>query len=136
MPLVPVPGNQRQVDLCELEASLVYGVSSIPARVYNEYLFQKQKQKQNKTQKTTMDNAVHLKKKEKKRFACLFVYYFSETGFLCISLAILELYRPGWPRTQRSICLCLLCSGIKGVCHHHHSDLFIFMCVSLVCLCA
>ncbi|GAB1301418.1 Predicted gene 11032 [Apodemus speciosus] len=29
------------------------------------------------------------------------------TGFLCIALAVLELCRPGWPRTQKSACLCL-----------------------------
>jgi hypothetical protein len=28
MPLTPALGGQRQVDLCEFEASLVYGVSS------------------------------------------------------------------------------------------------------------
>jgi hypothetical protein len=26
--------------------------------------------------------------------------------------------RPGWPRTQKSTCLCLLSAGIKGVSHH------------------
>jgi hypothetical protein len=26
--------------------------------------------------------------------------------------------RPGWPRTQKSICLCLPSAGIKGVRHH------------------
>jgi hypothetical protein len=26
---------------------------------------------------------------------------FLESGFLSISLAVLELYRPGWPRTQK-----------------------------------
>jgi hypothetical protein len=31
-----------------------------------------------------------------------------------------SLCRPGWPRTQKSACLCLCLSsaGIKGVCHH------------------
>jgi hypothetical protein len=24
----------------------------------------------------------------------------------------------GWPRTQKSACLCLPSAGIKGVCHH------------------
>jgi hypothetical protein len=32
--------------------------------------------------------------------------------------------RPGWPRTQKSSCLCLPSSGIKGV--HHHARLNIF----------
>jgi hypothetical protein len=29
-----------------------------------------------------------------------------------------SLCRPGWPRTQKSPCLCLLSAGIKGVRHH------------------
>jgi hypothetical protein len=44
-----------------------------------------------------------------------FFFFFFETGFLCIALAVLE---PGWPRTQKSACLCLPSAGIKGVCHH------------------
>ena len=46
---------------------------------------------------------------------CLF-----ERGFLCIVLAVLELNlcRPGWPRTQKSACLCLPSAEIKGGCHH------------------
>jgi hypothetical protein len=30
-----------------------------------------------------------------------------------------SLWRPGWPQTQKSACLCLPSAGIKGVCHHH-----------------
>jgi hypothetical protein len=37
----------------------------------------------------------------------LFFFFFFETGFLCIALAVLEL-------TQKSFCLCLLRTGIKG----------------------
>jgi hypothetical protein len=29
-----------------------------------------------------------------------------------------SLGRPGWPRTQKSACLCLPSAGIKGVRHH------------------
>lgn len=35
-----------------------------------------------------------------------------------VALAILELYGPGWPETQRSTCFCLPDAEIKGV---HHS---------------
>jgi hypothetical protein len=50
-------------------------------------------------------------------FVC-FCFCF-ETGFLCIALAALDsLCRPGWPRTQKSACLCLPSAGIKGVRHH------------------
>jgi hypothetical protein len=38
-------------------------------------------------------------------------FFFFETGFLCIVLAVLEL-------TQKSACLCLPSAGIKGVRHH------------------
>jgi hypothetical protein len=54
-------------------------------------------------------------------FVFCFVLGFFEIGFLCIALAVLSwnsLCRPGWPRTQKSACLCLPSAGIKGVCHH------------------
>jgi hypothetical protein len=50
---------------------------------------------------------------------CLFVCVFFKTGFLCIALPVWNSScRPGWPRTQKSTCLCLPSAGIKGV-HHH-----------------
>jgi hypothetical protein len=68
----------------------------------------------------------------KKKVVCFFVFlfFFSETGFLCITLALSwnSLCRPGWPRTQKSACLCLLSAGIKGV-HHHRLVYSIFMSV-------
>ena len=51
-PLIPVLGRQRQVDLCDLEASLVYKASSRTARTItqrNSVSKQKQKQKQTQT---------------------------------------------------------------------------------------
>jgi hypothetical protein len=52
--------------------------------------------------------------------------WFFETGFLCIALALWDsLCRPGWPRTQKSACLCLPSAGIKGV-RHHAQPLFSF----------
>ena len=53
---------------------------------------------------------------------CMFILFcFSESGFFCRVLAILELSfcRPGWPQTQTSTCLCLLSAGIKVMCHYH-----------------
>ena len=50
-----------------------------------------------------------------------------EPGFLCVALAVLELIcRPGWPRAQKSacLCLCLRSAGIKGVPAGHHSWLW------------
>ena len=47
----------------------------------------------------------------------LFCFVFL-TGFLCIALAVLELFGPGWSQTQKSSCFCLPSAGIKGVCHH------------------
>jgi hypothetical protein len=37
-----------------------------------------------------------------------------------------SLCRPGWPRTQKSACLCLPSAGIKGV-RHHRPAVFLFM---------
>ncbi|GAB1300669.1 Caskin-1 [Apodemus speciosus] len=34
-----------------------------------------------------------------------------------------SLCRPGWPRTQKSACLCLPSAGITGVCHHRPARL-------------
>ena len=51
MPLIPILGRQRQVDLCEFRASLVYKVSFRTARLlHRETLSQKNKQT-NKTNK-------------------------------------------------------------------------------------
>ena len=65
-------------------------------------------------------------------FVCLFLFvwlvgfWLFETGFLYIALAVLEsLCRSGWPRTQKSTCLCLPSAGIKGVRHHCPAHIFI-----------
>lgn len=49
---------------------------------------------------------------------CLFLLVFvlfCKTGFLCMAFAVLELalYKPDWPRTQRSACLCRML-GLKA----------------------
>ena len=55
-----------------------------------------------------------------------FIFWLFETGFLCIVLTVLELVsRPGWPRTKRFDCLCLLSAGIKGV--HYHCLAMIYL---------
>ena len=52
MPLIPVFGRQRQVDLHEFEASLVYRVSSRRARAtQRNTVLKKQKPKTNKKKK-------------------------------------------------------------------------------------
>ena len=43
----------------------------------------------------------------------LFLFFWFFFGFLRQGFC-----RPGWPRTQKSACLCLPSAGIKGVCHH------------------
>ena len=49
----------------------------------------------------------------------VFCFLFSETGFFCVALLSWNsLYRPGWPRNQKSACLCLPNAGIKGMRHH------------------
>ena len=56
---------------------------------------------------------------DRELFVCLFVCLFFETGFFCEAwLSWNSVCRPGWPRTQRSACLCLPSAGIKGMRHH------------------
>ena len=45
-PLIPAPGRQRQVELCEFQASLVYRVGSKTARVTQRNPILKQTSKQ------------------------------------------------------------------------------------------
>jgi hypothetical protein len=54
-------------------------------------------------------------------FVCsvVVVLVFPRQGFSVLPwLSGNSLSRPGWPRTQKSACLCLPSAGIKGV-HHH-----------------
>lgn len=41
-----------------------------------------------------------------------------ESGFPCVALAVIELFRPGWSQTQVSTCLCLQTADIKDTNHH------------------
>ena len=50
-PLIPAPRKQRQADLCELEAILVYRASSRTARATQRNPVLKNETKQNKTKK-------------------------------------------------------------------------------------
>ena len=50
MPLIPALGKQRQVVLCEFQASLVYIVSSAPGQLVRPY-FKKTKKKKVTTNK-------------------------------------------------------------------------------------
>jgi hypothetical protein len=56
-------------------------------------------------------------------FVCFcFCFCFLRQGFSVYPwLPLNSLCRPGWPRTQKSACLCLPSAGIKGV--HHHTRL-------------
>ena len=70
MPLIPALGRQRQADICELEASLVYRVRSKTPRTVtkrNPVLKQASKQqqplqKQKKTQNKTKQKPTHIHK--------------------------------------------------------------------------
>ena len=55
MPLIPAPGRQRQVDLCEFEVSLIYKASSrTGSKTTQRNPVLKNKQTRNKTEiKTT-----------------------------------------------------------------------------------
>ena len=52
----------------------------------------------------------------------LFYFIFLETGFLCVSLAVL-----GHSVHQAGLCLCLLSAGIKGMRHHAWLIYFLFL---------
>jgi hypothetical protein len=45
-----------------------------------------------------------------------------------------SLCRPGWPRTQKSACLCLPSAGIKGVRHHAWHKYEFKPCLFSLCL--
>ena len=68
------------------------------------------------------ENAIYLK--QLKIILARFVTHFYFVWFLfvfflvCLFFFLNSLCRPGWPRTQRSACLCLPGAGIKGTCHH------------------
>ena len=48
-----------------------------------------------------------------------FLSFFLRQGFSVLPwLSWNSLCRPGWPRTQKSACLCIPSARIKGVCHH------------------
>ena len=49
---------------------------------------------------------------------CFVLIIFFKTGSYYLALAVLELYGPGWPGTQKSTCLCLLRAGIKNMSHY------------------
>jgi hypothetical protein len=54
-------------------------------------------------------------------FTFIFIFWFSRDRVSLCSQPWLSwnaLCRPGWPRTQKSACLCLPSAGIKGVRHH------------------
>jgi hypothetical protein len=54
-----------------------------------------------------------------------FFFFFLRQGFSVLPwLSWNSLCRPGWPRTQKSACLCLPSAGIQGVGHHTRPFLF------------
>jgi hypothetical protein len=109
------PHNQeveKQVDLLESEASLVYRLSFRTARA---------------TQRNPVSKLINqsIKKRGLRRRGggnCRTIVFLVETGFSCAALAILEIIsRPDWPKTHRdrpaSVPL-ILSAGIKNVrCH-------------------
>jgi hypothetical protein len=66
-------------------------------------------------------------------FFCLFVCFLRQGFSVFPWLSWNSLCRPGWPRTQKSACLCLPNAGIKSVRHHaqHSFDYFCLKSISL-----
>ena len=81
----------------------------------------------NHTFRKHLSFSIFLSHLHQKRISFFVVVVF-ETGFLYASLAILSwnsLCRPGWPRTQKSACLCLPSARIKGMRPHCPHLLFL-----------
>ena len=59
-------------------------------------------------------------------FVCLFGWLvgFSRQDLCSPGCPGTQFYRPGWPRSQKSSCLCLPRAGIKGMGHHCPAPLF------------
>jgi hypothetical protein len=73
-----------------------------------------------KKEKGKRNNASHTNKSQNYQylvlFSVLFFFWFFETGYPWLSWN--SLCRPGWPRTQKSPCLCFLSTRIKSA-HNH-----------------
>jgi hypothetical protein len=52
-------------------------------------------------------------------FCFLFLFFWDRVSLYSPWLFWNSLCRPGWPWTQKSVCLCLPSAGIKGVRHHY-----------------
>ena len=67
---------------------------------------------------------------QQRRIPILFIlFYFIETGFLCVSLAVLQLavyISLAWNSQRSCLPLCLRSTGIKGMRNHSPADLCIF----------
>ena len=61
---------------------------------------------------------------ELKLLGCLLLLFLFFVVFVLLCF-FNSLCRPGWPRTQKSVCLCLLSARIKGVCHHDQLCLYL-----------
>lgn len=46
------------------------------------------------------------------------LFWFLETGVLCVVWSLSSFYSLGWPQILRPFCLCIPRAGIKGVRHH------------------
>jgi hypothetical protein len=74
------------------EASLVYRVSPKTARATQRNpAWKNQTNQTNKKQKTQPECCTTARLVAMLLFVCLFLFLFSETGFLCVALAVLEL---------------------------------------------
>lgn len=63
-------------------------------------------------------------------FVCLFACFSRQDFYVSVYPRLYwnSLYRSGLPQTQKSVCLCLLSTGIKGLSHHAWL-IYLFVCV-------
>jgi hypothetical protein len=132
-PLIPALGKQRQANFWVRGQPGLQSECSRTARaIKRNPVSKKNKKTKNKKQKKKKQYIhvwILMKVLAFKNYFfvvvlfCFFVFVLfcvCLTGFLCVALTVSwnSLCRPGWPRTQKSTCFCLLSTRIKGVCHH------------------
>lgn len=126
MPLIPeLEGRGSQMDLQEFKTGLVYIKSSRPVKVTQQDHVSKNKPKEKERCSKKRLFWLTEEREADERLSELYPEVDTEgwgvpgmsrhtlrQDFLCVTLSLNSLCRPGWPQTQRSVCLAN--TGIKA----------------------
>jgi len=119
MPLIPEFRRHRQVDLCEFKAAWsIKGVPRQPGLHRERHCLRKQEPKPNQETRICliiMKHDFHRKYSFNEKYFSL---------FCCLGTPFID---QAALNSQRSTCLCLRNSGIKGMRHHLPATLFSFV---------